>query len=64
MIEPEPNDLTLMEAATVDFSTAFVKSFVFTVMAAVVVLRLFIGVRQRLARDRNIIDADSGPSSR
>jgi hypothetical protein len=64
MTEPGSKDLTLMEAATVEFSTVFVKSFVLTIMAAVVVLRLFIGVRQRLARDRNVIDADSGPSSR
>jgi len=64
VIDHEPDDYTLVEAAKADFSAAFVKSFVLTFMSAVVILRLVVGVRQRLAQERNVIDADADPSSR
>jgi hypothetical protein len=49
---------TVIEGVERDFSVGFIKGFVFVILAATVMMRLYVGVRQRLARERNIIDID------
>jgi len=49
---------TITEGVEQEFSVGFIKGFVFVILAATVMMRLYVGVRQRLARERNIIDVD------
>lgn len=58
MSDPGDSDLTFTDAAQHDFGEGFMRGFIFVVMVAAISLRLYVGVRQRLARERNIIDVD------
>ncbi len=60
MSESGDSDLTFTDAAEQDFGTGFVRGFTFMVLFSVILLRLYVGVRQRLGRERNIIDVDPG----
>lgn len=64
MSESDDSDLTFREAVAHDFGTGFMKGFAFMVLFAAVAARLYIGVRQRLARERNIINVDPDLPSR
>jgi len=56
--DPGDSDLTFTDAAKQDFGEGFMRGFILVIMFAAVALRLYVGVRQRLARERNIIDVD------
>lgn len=49
-------------------SSAFQKSaawsFIFMILFSAVILRLWVGVKQRLEREKNIIDIDPDPPAR
>lgn len=57
----DSDDLTLTEAVKHDVSVGFMRGFMFVILAATVAARLYVGVRQRLARERHIIDVDPEP---
>ena len=58
MSTPGDDIPTVVGGVEREFTVGFIKGFVFVILAATVMMRLYVGVRQRLARERNIIDVD------
>ena len=46
------------------FDRVFERSFMLTALVAIVLLRLFVGVRHRLERGRGVVDVEPGPPVR
>ena len=65
MSTPSDDEVEIIRKQYEDyFDKALMQSFVLTIMFFAVCARLFVGVRQRLERQKDIIDVDADPLSR
>ena len=61
---PDRVDPPQTSAVSSAFQKSAVWSFIFMVLFSAVILRLWVGVKQRLEREKNIIDIDPDPPTR